>query len=93
MPRPNKRVDIYIHAKQHDVAMRHEESEESRKTRINRSRFQQRPPAYSRVPVSVSDELVGYIIGLCDCLLEETEIKSRVSSNCKFKKRDIFMLT
>jgi hypothetical protein len=73
--------------------MRHEESEENKKTRINRSRFKRRPPAYSRVSVSASDELVGNIFGLNECLLEATEIKTRIGPNCKFEKGGVFMLT
>ena len=73
--------------------MRHEEFEESKKTRINRSRFKRRPPAYSRFPVSASDELVGNIFVLNECLLEATEIKSRIGSNCKFEKGGVFRLT
>jgi hypothetical protein len=72
--------------------MRHEESEESKKTKVNRSRFKRRPPVYGRVPVSASDELVGNIFGLNECLLEATEIKSPIGSNCKFEKGDVFIL-
>jgi hypothetical protein len=93
VPQPNKRVEIDIHANQHGRTMRHEESEASKKTRINRSRFKRRPPAYSRVPVSGSDELIGNIFGLNWCLLEATEIKSRIGSNCKFLKGVFFTLT
>jgi len=71
--------------------MRHEASEESKKTKINRSRFKRRPPAYSRVPVSASDELLGNIFGLNECLLEATEIKSPISSNYKFEKGSVFI--
>jgi hypothetical protein len=74
-------------------AMRHKVSEETRKTRINRSMFKRRPPAYSRVSVSASDELVRNFFGLNEWLLEATEIKSRVGSNSKFENGDVFMLT
>jgi hypothetical protein len=73
--------------------MRHEVFEESKKTKINRSRFKRPPLAYGLVPVRTSDELVGNIFGLNECLLEASEIKSCIGSNCKFEKRDVFMLT
>jgi hypothetical protein len=73
--------------------MRHEMFEESKKTRINRSGVKRRPPAKSRIPISASYELVENIFGLNECLLKATDIKSRIGSNCKFQKGDVFMLT